>query len=65
MIAPHAALAEVFAKALLIAGPQDAEQVRREAGTQLTYLAVDRERRIWGNPVRTEVADVSIQPIPA
>jgi thiamine biosynthesis lipoprotein len=65
VIAPHAALAEVFAKALLIAGPQDAEQVRREAGTQLTYLAVDRERRIWGNPVRTEVADVSIQPIPA
>jgi predicted RNA-binding protein (virulence factor B family) len=55
----------VFAKALLIAGPQDAEQVRREAGSRLTYLAVDRERRIWGNLVSTEVVDVNISPLSA
>jgi thiamine biosynthesis lipoprotein len=47
--APHAAEAEVFAKALLIAGPSEAQELIRNNGIPLTYLAVDRERRLWGN----------------
>lgn len=63
VLAAHAASAEVFAKALLIAGPQESEQVRRDGGTQFSYLAVDRERKIWGNPDGLEYVDVSIKPI--
>lgn len=58
VLAPHAATAEVFAKALLIAGPQEAEQVRRDGGTQFSYLAVDRERKIWGNQERMDNINV-------
>jgi len=63
VLAAHAATAEVFAKALLIAGPQESEQVRREGGTLFSYLAVDRERKIWANPDAMEHVDVSIKPI--
>jgi FAD:protein FMN transferase len=48
-IAPHASEAEVFAKALLIAGPHEAEQIIRNSGIPLTYLAVDQMKKIWGN----------------
>jgi thiamine biosynthesis lipoprotein len=49
VIAPHAYEAEVLAKALLIAGPQEAEEFVRHSGIQFTYLAVDQEKKIWGN----------------
>ena len=49
VIAPHACEAEVFAKALLIAGPGEAEQIVRNSGIVLTYLAIDQEKKIWGN----------------
>jgi FAD:protein FMN transferase len=49
VIAPHAYEAEVFAKALLIAGPQEAEEIVRHSGVPFTYLAVDQEKKIWGN----------------
>ena len=46
VIAPHAATAEVFAKALLIAGPNEAESIAHtEHG--LAFLAADRTGRIW------------------
>jgi thiamine biosynthesis lipoprotein len=48
VIAPHAYEAEVFAKALLIAGPQEAEEIVRSSGIKFTYLAVDQEKKIWG-----------------
>jgi thiamine biosynthesis lipoprotein len=48
VIAPHADMAEVFAKALLIAGPQEADVVVQNA-TEIYYLAVDREGKIWGS----------------
>jgi thiamine biosynthesis lipoprotein len=48
VIAPHADMAEVFAKALLIAGPQEADIVTQNA-PEIYYLAVDRERKIWGS----------------
>jgi FAD:protein FMN transferase len=49
VIAPHAYEAEVFAKALLIAGPKEAEEIVRHSGIPFTYLAVDQEKKIWGN----------------
>ena len=48
VIAPHADMSEVFAKALLIAGPREAEMVARNA-PEIAYLAVDREGKIWGS----------------
>ncbi|MGB7873269.1 MAG: FAD:protein FMN transferase [Anaerolineales bacterium] len=47
VVAPHADMAEVFAKALLIAGPQEAEIVAHNA-PEISYLAVDRGGKIWG-----------------
>ena len=49
VIAPHAYEAEVFAKALLIAGPQEAQELVRHSGIRFTYLAVDQAKKIWGN----------------
>jgi len=49
VIAPHADKAEVFAKALLLAGPQEAEIVAHNA-PEISYLAVDRGGKIWGSP---------------
>ena len=49
VIAPHAYEAEVFAKALLIGGPQEAEEIIRHSGVSFTYLAVDQTKKIWGN----------------
>jgi thiamine biosynthesis lipoprotein len=48
VIAPHADMAEVFAKALLIAGPQEAEMMAHGA-PEISYLAVDRGGLIWGS----------------
>jgi thiamine biosynthesis lipoprotein len=48
VIAPHAYEAEVFAKALLIGGPQESEEIAHESGARFSYLAVDHDRKIWG-----------------
>lgn len=47
VVSPHADTSEVFAKALLIAGPQEAETLINN-DEQISYLAVDREGKIWG-----------------
>ncbi len=49
VVAPHAYEAEVFAKALLIAGPQEAREIASNSGIPFAYLAVDSEKKIWGN----------------
>ncbi|HEX7620222.1 MAG TPA: FAD:protein FMN transferase [Anaerolineales bacterium] len=49
VIASHAYEAEVFAKALLIGGPHESEEIARKCSTQFSYLAVDHDRKIWGN----------------
>jgi thiamine biosynthesis lipoprotein len=49
VIGPHAYEAEVFAKALLIGGPQESEEIACNGGTHFSFLAVDRDRKIWGN----------------
>jgi FAD:protein FMN transferase len=46
-IAPHADMAEVFAKAFLIAGSRGAERVAQNA-PEVSYLAVDYDGKIWG-----------------
>ncbi len=46
VIAAHADMCEVFAKALLIAGPQQAQTIAKNA--DISYLAVNREGNIIG-----------------
>ena len=46
VIAAHAAMCEVFAKALLIAGPLEAQTIAQTA--DISYLAVNREGNIVG-----------------
>ncbi len=48
VFAPHADEAEVYAKALLIAGPQHAGELVQNGASYIRYLAVDREKKIWG-----------------
>jgi thiamine biosynthesis lipoprotein len=48
VIAAHTYQAEVFAKALLIGGAQASQSIARNCGTPFSYLAVDRDRKIWG-----------------
>ncbi len=48
VIGLHAADAEVFAKALLIAGPRDAERVIARQN-ELAYIAVDHAGQMWGS----------------
>lgn len=46
VIAAHADQCEVFAKALLIAGPQEAQKIAQSAG--IAFLAIDREGNLIG-----------------
>jgi thiamine biosynthesis lipoprotein len=55
VIAPHAEMAEVFAKALLIAGLLEAEMLVQNAPEEISYLAVDRSGTIWGTFESLEV----------
>jgi FAD:protein FMN transferase len=48
VIAPHAATAEAFAKALLIAGSGKAEQVAA-ASPQITFIGVRSDGALWGS----------------
>lgn len=52
VIAAHADLCEVFAKALLIAGPQEAQKIAQNAN--ISYLAVNREGNILGTQASLE-----------
>jgi FAD:protein FMN transferase len=46
--APHAYEAEVYAKALLLSGPDESEEIARSSGIPFSYLAVDRYKNIHG-----------------
>jgi thiamine biosynthesis lipoprotein len=59
VIAAHTCEAEVFAKALLIGGPQEAEGIARNCGTQFSYLAVDSDRNIWTGSQNLEYSHVN------
>jgi thiamine biosynthesis lipoprotein len=47
--APRAAAAEVFAKAILIAGADQAAELVAE-NRDIAYIAVDRQGKLWGSP---------------
>ncbi len=65
VITDHADEAEVYAKALLIAGPEQAEQIAQTSESRIYYLAVDQNKKIWGTPKSLEFADVDSKPTPA
>jgi thiamine biosynthesis lipoprotein len=48
VIAPHAAVAEAYAKALLIAGPGSAPSLAERRG-DIAYIAVDMDSQLWGS----------------
>jgi FAD:protein FMN transferase len=52
--APQAATAEVFAKALLIAGADQATELV-EGNREIAYIAVDEQNKLWGSPNSQEV----------
>jgi thiamine biosynthesis lipoprotein len=58
VIASHAYEAEVFAKAMLIGGPQESEEIARNGDTHFSYLAVDQDRKIWGTQKSLEYIHV-------
>jgi thiamine biosynthesis lipoprotein len=57
VIAPHAALAEVYAKALLIGGSREAEDIAARR-PEITYLAVDHNGQLGGSAQVEEVSHV-------
>jgi len=60
VIAPHATVAEVFAKALLIAGSPKAERVAARR-PDLVYIAVDDAGQLWGSSHAKEFLDVAVE----
>ena len=56
--ASHATTAEVFAKALLIAGSSEAEQVAARRN-EIAYIAVDPVGQLWGSDKAKELLDVA------
>jgi FAD:protein FMN transferase len=57
VVADHAAKAEVYAKSLLIGGPQAVEQLTWQAG-DIEYIAVDHQKKLWGSKHSPEILDV-------
>ncbi len=58
VLAPHAAEAEVYAKSILIAGSAQATQVAATAADPIEFIAVDRNKKLWGSHHSPEVLDV-------
>jgi FAD:protein FMN transferase len=60
VICPQAAAAEVFAKALLIAGPDTAG--RLDTGpNQIVFIAVDKHGKLWGSNHSEEYLDAKFE----
>ena len=60
VIAPHAAIAEAFAKSLLIAGSRGASEIaaRRD---DIAFIAVNQDGRLWGSEKAKEFLDDGIE----
>jgi thiamine biosynthesis lipoprotein len=54
VIAPHATTAEVYAKALLIAGKQEIQMIAQN-NDDILYIGVDNNGELWGPPTSKEV----------
>jgi len=59
-VAPHAAVAEAFAKALLIAGPGQADYIAARQ-PDLAFIAVDRTGQMWSSNQAKELLDVAVE----
>ena len=57
VIAPHAVLAEVYAKALLLGGPREAQSIATQR-PEITYIVVDHTGQLWGSAGAGEVLHV-------
>jgi thiamine biosynthesis lipoprotein len=57
VVAGHAAQAEVYAKSLLIGGPQAVERLTRLVG-DIEFIAVDYQKKLWGSKHSPEILDV-------
>jgi thiamine biosynthesis lipoprotein len=62
VIAPHAALAEVYAKALLIGGLREAEDIAAQR-PEITFVAVDQDRQLWRSGKISEGFNVYIETV--
>ena len=60
VMTPHATTAEVFAKALLIAGSRQADRIAAKRN-DLAFIAVDRTGQLWGSARAKEFLDVATQ----
>ena len=60
VIAPHATLAEVYAKALLIAGSREALRLAGQR-PEIAFIAVDSAGRLWGSARSKEVLNVQYE----
>ena len=60
VIAPHATIAEAFAKSLLIAGSRGASEIaaRRD---DIAFIAVNQDGRLWGSEKAKEFLDDGIE----
>lgn len=58
VIAPHAVDAEVFAKALLIAGSAGATELLAK-NSEIIFIAVDLQGKLWGTPGIVEMIDAN------
>lgn len=62
VIAPHAAVAEVFAKALLIAGSREAMAIAAERD-DVQFIAIDQEGNLWGSAPAGEFLNERIESV--
>lgn len=53
VFAPTAVLAETFAKAILIAGPEGAQSLLYK-NPEISFIAVDTQKKIWKSPAEKE-----------
>ena len=60
VIALHATLAEVYAKAVLIAGSREAERIAAQQD-DIIFIAVDRAGQLWGSARSNEVLNVHFE----
>ncbi len=60
VLAPRAAVAEVFAKALLIAGSRQAPEIATQRG-DLAYIAVDADGGLWGSAAAKELLNAQLE----
>jgi thiamine biosynthesis lipoprotein len=63
-IAQSAAMAEVYAKAILIAGSSRAKSIA-PAGGEIAFIGVDGAGKMWGSENIWEYFDVANEPVPA